>query len=181
MKIHIFGASGSGVTTLGKALAEKLKVPYFDTDDYYWKKTDPPFTQKEAIPDRQANILKDTAPLNDWILGGSLVSWGEFIKDTFELAIFLYLPAEIRMERLKKREYERYGNIIFDDPIRHQQYLDFIAWASRYDDDTFEGRSKKIHLNWYDTLKSQKIKIVGDLTTVERIEMVLRAVENCDK
>ncbi|MEM6738348.1 MAG: shikimate kinase [Bacteroidota bacterium] len=38
MQIHIFGASGSGVTTIGKALSKELDLSYFDTDDYYWKR-----------------------------------------------------------------------------------------------------------------------------------------------
>jgi adenylate kinase family enzyme len=33
-RIHILEASGSGTTTLGRALAEHLQHPHFDTDDY---------------------------------------------------------------------------------------------------------------------------------------------------
>ena len=36
--IMIIGPSGSGKTTLGKVVADKLKYPYFDVDDYIWKK-----------------------------------------------------------------------------------------------------------------------------------------------
>ena len=35
-RIHILGAAGSGTTTLGRALAERLQCPHFDTDDYFW-------------------------------------------------------------------------------------------------------------------------------------------------
>jgi adenylate kinase family enzyme len=35
-RIHILGASGSGTTTLAKALANELGYKHFDTDDYYW-------------------------------------------------------------------------------------------------------------------------------------------------
>ncbi|GAB3319388.1 hypothetical protein GCM10027299_11850 [Larkinella ripae] len=38
MKLHLFGASGSGVTTLGTALAAQLHLPYVDSDDYFWEK-----------------------------------------------------------------------------------------------------------------------------------------------
>jgi Shikimate kinase len=41
-RIHILGASGSGTTTLGRALAERLQYPHFDTDDSFWVPTDPP-------------------------------------------------------------------------------------------------------------------------------------------
>lgn len=33
-KIHILGAAGAGTTTLGKALAERLNIAYFDSDFY---------------------------------------------------------------------------------------------------------------------------------------------------
>lgn len=36
--IMIIDPSGSGKTTLGKVVADKLKYPYFDVDDYIWKK-----------------------------------------------------------------------------------------------------------------------------------------------
>ena len=43
--IIIFGSAGSGKTTLGKMVAEDLGFPYFDIDDYIWRKnTDIPFT-----------------------------------------------------------------------------------------------------------------------------------------
>ena len=42
-RIHIMGASGAGVTTLGRALADTLGLPHHDTDDYYWRPTDPPY------------------------------------------------------------------------------------------------------------------------------------------
>jgi NAD(P)-dependent dehydrogenase (short-subunit alcohol dehydrogenase family) len=35
-RIHVTGASGSGVTTLGRALADALALPHHDTDDYFW-------------------------------------------------------------------------------------------------------------------------------------------------
>jgi hypothetical protein len=41
MRLHIFGASGSGVTTTGQALAARMNLPYFDSDDYYHIMSDP--------------------------------------------------------------------------------------------------------------------------------------------
>jgi adenylate kinase family enzyme len=41
-RIHIFGASGSGTSTFGRALAAELSIRFFDADDYYWLDTDPP-------------------------------------------------------------------------------------------------------------------------------------------
>ena len=34
--IHIFGASGSVTTTLGKKICDELGYRFMDTDDYFW-------------------------------------------------------------------------------------------------------------------------------------------------
>jgi shikimate kinase len=34
LRIHVTGASGAGVTTLGRALADALALPRHDIDDY---------------------------------------------------------------------------------------------------------------------------------------------------
>ena len=44
--IHIYGASGSGTSTLGRYLGDKLGYFFMDTDDYFWLPTDPPYTKK---------------------------------------------------------------------------------------------------------------------------------------
>ena len=36
--IIIFGPAGAGKTTLGKMVARQLDYPYFDIDDYIWRK-----------------------------------------------------------------------------------------------------------------------------------------------
>ena len=176
MKIHIFGASGSGVTTLGQALSKELRVPYFDTDDYYWKKTDPPFMEKVNIPDRQANMLRDTSPHSSWVIGGSLISWGDFIKDSFDMVVFLHVPQEIRIDRLKEREYQRYGEVIFKDPNRNQQYREFMDWVAKYENDDFEGRSRKNHLSWLEGLDCYRLKIEGDTKVSERVGRCMDAI-----
>ncbi len=44
--IHIYGASGSGTTTLARYLGSRLGYDVMDTDDYYWLPFDPPYTKK---------------------------------------------------------------------------------------------------------------------------------------
>ncbi|MBB6697108.1 hypothetical protein [Clostridium algidicarnis] len=41
--IHILGAAGSGTSTLGKKLKNKLNYIHLDVDDYFWFPTNPPF------------------------------------------------------------------------------------------------------------------------------------------
>lgn len=113
MRIHIFGASGAGSTTQGEDLSAELNIPYFDTDHYFWET---PFTVKRSAEERNAMLKADLAKHESLIVGGSLVSWGDEWLKTFDLAVFLYVPPDIRLERLRERELERYGNLIHTDP-----------------------------------------------------------------
>ena len=51
-RVHITGASGAGVTSLGRALADSLAVPHHDTDDYFWLPTTPPYREQREVADR---------------------------------------------------------------------------------------------------------------------------------
>ncbi|RYU93873.1 adenylate kinase [Emticicia agri] len=174
MKLHILGASCSGVTTLGKALANYLNIPYFDSDAYFWEKTNPPFTTKRNPAVRNQMLETDSLKYDSWIIGGSLLKWDLAIA--FDLIVFLYIPHQLRMERLRKRELERYGDIIFTDPTRNQQYNDFLNWAEGYDNNTTQGRTLAAHENWLAQQTCPVLEIRGDYSVEERVEMILEKI-----
>jgi adenylate kinase family enzyme len=94
-RIHILGASGSGTTTLGRALAERLESPHFDTDDYFWLPTDPPFTHQRERTERQQRLMDDLTAHDAWVVSGSLCGWGDVAIPLFELVVFLWIPHEV--------------------------------------------------------------------------------------
>ena len=104
-RIFVFGASGSGTSTLGLALADKLGLAWFDTDDIYWERSDPPFRLKREQAARQALLLGTLASARGWVLSGSLCGWGDVIIPVIELAIYVYTPKDVRMARLQTREF----------------------------------------------------------------------------
>jgi adenylate kinase family enzyme len=67
-RIHILGASGSGTTTLGRALAAHLHFPHFDTDDYFWLPTDPPYTQQRERIERAQLLMNDVTAHDAWVV-----------------------------------------------------------------------------------------------------------------
>jgi adenylate kinase family enzyme len=187
MHIHIFGASCSGVTTLGRALSQNLAqsrgldIPYFDSDDYFWLPTDPPYTQRRSPAERNARILADLNKNEHWILGGSIIHW-EASFTAFDCIVFLYLPPEIRMQRLKAREYARYGDIIHSDPDRKRQSEEFFTWAADYDHATgIANRTLPAHESWLSEQTSPILEIRGDTSVRERLDLVLgnRAIQRC--
>ena len=175
MKVHILGASGSGVTTLGRALSEATGKSYVDADDYYWEHK---FTVKRPAPERNANIKATLEARQEWILGGSIVSWGKEVFPPFDLIVFLWIPGDIRMKRLQERERERYGPTFETDPERKKLHEAFMDWARGYDVPGATIRSLTVHLGWLKEQTCPVIRIQGDTSIEERLQLCLKAL-NC--
>lgn len=172
MKINVFGASGSGTTTLAKALAERYGFRFLDADDYYWQKTEPPFQQKIPLRERSENLLRDLQTADTVVLSGSMTTWGEEWLEAFDLGIFLYIPPKVRKQRLQKREIERYGKQLKSDSTIAKTSIDFLAWARKYDDPTFEGRSITQHKDWIKIVRFPVVKIEGNFSVEELVGQV---------
>lgn len=176
-RIHILGASGSGTTTLGRVLSEKLNYVHLDTDDYFWQPTNPPFQEKRIFEERQEILKRDLIKYNNWILSGSLCGWGDIFIPYFSLVIYLWIPQELRINRLIEREKKRYGEKIELNGVMHRQYKEFIDWASQYDDGDLNIRSKKLHEKWLNELPCKVLKMEGLLELEDKLEEVLAFIE----
>ena len=75
--IYIYGASGSGTSTLGRKISEELGYKFMDTDDYFWLPTNPRYTTKRSKEERLALMKKDISENDNVVISGSLVDWGD--------------------------------------------------------------------------------------------------------
>ena len=177
MKILIFGASGSGTTTLGKEIEKRTNFVHLDVDDYYWKKTEQPFQEKTPLRERNENLKADFNKNQDVIISGSMVSWGKEWETSFDLAIFIHLNNNKRMERLKRRESERYGEKLLTDKNTKQHSKAFLEWASQYENPYFDGRSLKVHTDWIELLDCKVLRIDGEMELKNKTEKVLAEIK----
>jgi len=176
-RIHIFGASGSGTTTIGKAISGKLEYKHFDTDSYYWYPTEVPFTEPRPIEERLRLMQADLSNADKWVLSGSLDGWGNPLLPLFELVVFVYVPQDERVRRLKIREYERYGNDVAIGGARHDATNEFIEWAAGYDSGLLTGRNLPRHEKWMAELKCPLLKIQNDKLD-DSICATIRVIKN---
>jgi adenylate kinase family enzyme len=171
-RIHIVGASGSGTTTLAKEFCKRFNYVHFDTDDFFWEKTDPPYQRQRKVIDRLNLLHEKLSTTEKWVLSGSLTGWGDVLIKYFDLVVYLWIPEELRLSRLKEREKGRYGDQILEGGSMHQSHLDFINWTKKYETGGLEVRSKFSHLKWLDKLECKVIKIEGDYTLDEKIDLL---------
>lgn len=163
--IHILGASGSGTTTLGKELEKEFGFAHLDTDDFYWEPTNPPYQKGRPRTERSKLLLNALQKHSRWVVAGSLCGWGDDIIPLFDLVIYLWVPTNVRIERLQKREINRFGQEVLNPGnIIHEQYNKFINWASIYDTAGLETRSKLKHESWIkENIKCSIIRYEGKI------------------
>ncbi len=147
-RIHIIGASGSGTTTLGAALAAATGWPHEDSDSYFWVPTDPPFTTPRPRERRLDELLPRLAATPDWIFTGSSISWAGPLEGLYDLVVYLRLDPALRMARLHAREAGRYGARIQPGGDMAVANQEFLAWAEDYDTAGPEQRSRALHDAW---------------------------------
>lgn len=172
-RIHILGASGSGATTLGRALAKHLQYAHFNTDDYFWLPTNPPFTEKRDTTLCQQLLMDDLTAHDSWVLSGSLCGWGDVVISLFELVVFLWIPPKTRMERLRQRERERYGERIMPGGDMHETSQEFLDCAASYDEGGLDMRSQRRHEQWLGTLPCPIVCFEGEYSIEEQIDVLV--------
>ena len=163
-RVHIFGASGSGTSTLGREVARRSDLPFFDADDFFWQKTDPPFQRAQDPETRQRLLMEALSADPGWVLAGSISGWGDLAIGLFDLALFVEVPTEIRLERLRAREQRRFGDRIAPSGDMHEQHRAFLDWAARYDEGGMDVRSRRLHAEWMKRLACPVLKLDGLLS-----------------
>ena len=171
-RVHILGASGSGTSTLGSALAGRLGVTHADSDSLYWLPTDPPFTTQRSAEDRQALLLRTLPVDGSWVFSGAATKWAATLEPHYDLVVFLRLDPGIRMARLRKREAARFGARILPGGDMAVISAAFIAWAEAYDTAGSLRRGLVTHEAW---LADQTAPVLR-LNTVARVDELVAAV-----
>ena len=128
--IIVFGANGSGKSTIGRELARVLNYKFMDHEDYAFEKSEIPYTVKRSREECLRLMLADINEYGSFVLCAVTGDFCEEISSLYDFAVYLSAPHEIRMERIKQRAFERYGERVLEggDMVERQTaFLDFAA------------------------------------------------------
>lgn len=173
-RLHITGASGSGTTTLGRAVATAWSVPHADIDDYFWVPTSPPYTTKRDEAERLRLMREVFLGRDAWALSGTLMGWGDPLIESFDAVVFLSVDNDARMERLRLREAIRYGASIEPGGTHEAAHRAFMDWASGYEDPDFDGRNRARQEQWLANLPCPVLRLDGSRPVDELVTDIVR-------
>lgn len=174
-RILIIGASGAGTTTVGKKLANRLGNVHIESDDLFWFPTNPPYTKFRNQAEINSLLNEKVIPCGNWVLSGSPCGWGDSLIELFDLAVFLIVPTQIRLERIREREPQRFGSEVMQGGTMYESHQNFLAWTARYDLGGINGRTKELHESWLKLLRCPVIRFEGDISADKIVEGIVVA------
>jgi adenylate kinase family enzyme len=99
----VTSASGSGGTSVGRELAARLGVPFYELDAIFWK---PGWTEPD--PDGFRTRVADVVATDAWVIDGSYQSWiGQLVLGNADVVVWLDLPRRTWLPRLVRRTFRR--------------------------------------------------------------------------
>ncbi len=172
MFILIIGASGSGTTTVGKALAAARCIPHFDIDDYFWQPTDPPFVTPRPREERLRLLTDDLERAGSAVLSGSFCGWGDSLIPRLNAVVRIVTPTTLRLERLKAREYAAFGERIRPGGDMAEGHAAFLTWAAMFDTAGPDTRSRALLDRWLAGAPCPCLEVDGSRPVGETIEKI---------
>lgn len=122
--ILITGLNGCGKSTVCRLLAEKLNYFSMDVEDYYFIKSNTPYSKFHTLEETQMLMERDIEKHQKFVLATVNCNWGK-INSAFKLAVVLKAPLDIRMERINTREYKKFGDRVLQGGDLYDSQLKF--------------------------------------------------------
>lgn len=164
--IMICGANGSGKTTLGKALAVYLGFRHMDIEEYYFLPSDIPYSLHRSREECAALMLSDIDKFGDFVITAVSPDFGSEINSLCKMAVYLYAPKELRLERIKKRSLEQFGERAQRGGNLFESENNFLSFAASRSVDDIEKRfdiltCPKIYADGAEVI-SKNVKIISE-------------------
>ena len=115
--IIVCGCNGSGKSTLGKELAKKLDYQFIDIEDVYFQLSDTDYVY-DSIRSRdevESILIDEIKKYDNFVLAAVKGNYGKGLTALYKYAIFIKAPKEIRLNRIKNRSFQKFGNRMLPD------------------------------------------------------------------
>lgn len=168
--IMICGLNGAGKSTLGRALAEKLHFYFIDNEDLFFPKTDPnyiyasPRTREEA----EKMLFHEIKVHENFVFAAVKGDYGEAIYPFFQYVILIDAPKDIRLQRVKNRSFQKFGNRRLPGGDLYEQEEEFFEFVKSRSESTVE--------EWIQLLNCPILRIDGTKPIEENIDFIINQI-----
>ena len=168
--IVICGLNGAGKSTLGKALATELGFHYIDIEDLYFPKTDPHYTYASARTrdEVQKLLIFEVKAHENFVLAAVKGDYGEVFQSFLQYAVLVNVPKEVRLQRIKSRSFQKFGNRMLPGGDLYKQEEQFF--------DIVKARTENTVEDWIQTLSCPIIRVDGTKPIEENTKLIIKQI-----
>lgn len=112
--IIIFGLNGSGKSVLGKELSRILNYKHIDVEDYYFNESDIPYSSPRPREEFLSLIMNDIKKYSNFVMSAVKIDFTDDIQSFIKLGVFIDAPYEIRMNRVRERSLDKFGDRVME-------------------------------------------------------------------
>ena len=165
--IIICGLNGAGKSTLGKALAEKLDFHFIDNENLYFPMTDShyiyasPRTREEV----EKLLFNEITLHKNFVFASVKGDYRESIYPFFQYAVLVDVPREIRIQRVKNRSFQKFGNRMLPGGDLYEQEERFFHFVQSRDENAVE--------EWAQSLRCPTIRVDGTKPIEENTKLII--------
>ena len=167
MGILICGLNGTGKSTLGRMLADRMGYEFIDNEDLYFPKADPSYLfsgprSKEEV----TRLLEERISGNSrFIFAAVRGNYGDKLIASLDDVVLIEVPKQIRSRRVRDRSYQKFGGRILPGGDLYDQER---AWFSLTD-----SRPEAYVTDWLETVDCPVIRIDGTLPVEENVDYLV--------
>lgn len=129
--IILCGLNGAGKSTLGRALAKEMGYHFMDSEEAFFSKENPddPYAFPRSREEAERLLLKEMMTHEDFVLASVKGDYGAAIQARFRYAVWVDVPKELRMRRIRERSFQLFGDrMLFGGDLyeREEKFFDFV-------------------------------------------------------
>ena len=169
--ILVCGLNGVGKSTLGKALAEKLRFHFVDNEDLYFPKTDPNYlyASPRSREEVEALLLREIRAHEDFVFASVKGDYGEAVRGCFRYAVLMGVPREVRLQRVRDRSFRKFGDRMLQGGDLYETEENFFRLVSSRAEDTVE--------EWAKGLACPVIRVDGTKSIAENVDFIIKQMQ----
>ena len=120
-RVIVIGCSGSGKSTVSRALHNKTGIPLYHLDMMYWN-ADKTTVEKSVFLERLSAVIKK----NEWIIDGNYGSTIELRMAACDTVIFLDYPLDICLDGIRERRGKPRSDMPWIETEEDAEFIEFI-------------------------------------------------------
>ena len=174
MGIMICGLNGTGKSTLGRMLADRMRYEFIDNEDLFFPKTDSSYMfssprSKEEVIRLLEERIRDN---NQFIFAAVKGDYGNKLIASLDYVVLIEASKQIRSQRVRDRSYQKFGDRILPGGDLHDKESKWFSLT--------ESRPDAYVTDWLKTVNCPVIRVDGTLPVEKNLDYIVSVLSDED-